>query len=120
MHWRNFVCALVGLWFVLVPWMLDMSMDVPVIRACVTGGTVLFAVSIWSMVENVHPAYQSLPNWISFAAGFWFMFVPFMAHFEIWQYWAVAAPGLAVIALNLWSFMARSTDEPVARPKARI
>ena len=119
MLWRNAVSALMGLWFVLVPWLLGLRVDVPVTRACVTGGVVLFAVSIWSIADTVIPAYKSLPNWIAFAGGFWILFVPFMGRFEIWQYWAVAAPGLAAIALNLWSFMAPQSEATNRSRKVR-
>ncbi|MCL6446271.1 MAG: SPW repeat protein [Alicyclobacillus sp.] len=124
MKLRNWLCALIGVWFIISPWALGKSGEVGLTWTSVIVGAIQVVVSAWAAIARDVPGYKLWQNWVSFACGFWFVFHPFLTHFEIGPFWSVVVSGLVTMALNLWTLMlnpdgsrpdAHAEPDPTAR-----
>lgn len=106
MKWRNWLSALIGVWFMIAPWVIGFTYERDATWLSVFVGGLQVLVSIWAAAVVERPNWRVWQNWIAVLTGFWFVVHPFLGHFEEGPYWGIAGPGVATIVLNLWTLMA--------------
>lgn len=110
MVWRNWLSALLGVWFLIAPWTLGITHEQDATWLSVFFGGVQVLVSIWAAVTFGRPSWRIWQNWIALIVGIWFLVHPFLGRFEVGQYWGIVAPAMLTIIINLWNLMARPTE----------
>lgn len=111
MKWRNWLCALIGAWFIVSPWVLRISHEATATKVSVIVGAVQVIVSIWAAQTFVRPNYKIWQNWVALICGFWFVIHPFLGDFELGQYYSIVVPGLITIIFGFWTLMTSSKIE---------
>lgn len=121
--WRNWVNALIGVWFVIAPWVLGIANEKTAAFISVIVGAILVVVATWAAIRPGVPGFKIWGSWVTLACGLWFVIHPFLAHFEVSQFWAVVIPALLTMALSLWTLMVNPTGPDAHRrsgPKAPV
>lgn len=107
MKWRNWLCAAIGLWFIIAPWALGLAYEIAATWASVIAGVIQVIVSAWAAIKVTVPSWKLWPNWVSLTCGFWFLLQPFLGEYEEGQYWTTVILGLVTMILNLWTLMSK-------------
>jgi hypothetical protein len=98
-HWQDPVNALLGVWLVLSPWMLDFADERTALLDFVAVGVLLTATAIGAIVVP-----QAWEEWVEVVLGLWFTASPwllgFEGHLEAMQ--NAVFSGLVVTVLALW------------------
>lgn len=110
MKWRDWLSALIGVWFVIAPWTMGFNYDRNATWLSVFFGGLQILVSIWAAAMVERPSWRIWQNWIAVITGFWFIIHPFLGTFDEGPYWGIAGPGIATMILNLWTLMAPPAD----------
>lgn len=105
MHWRNWLNAVIGLWFIVSPWALRVSDQAYVTWSSVIVGIVLVVVSVWAALTVDIGGWKVWQNWVSLVCGLWFVIHPFLGHFEEGSYYAIVSAAILSMALSLWTLM---------------
>ncbi|GMA49947.1 hypothetical protein GCM10025857_13040 [Alicyclobacillus contaminans] len=110
MKWRNWINALIGIWFILAPWLLGFSHLSGATWTSVVIGLVQTAASIWAAYEE-KVGWATWQNWVSLITGLWFIIQPFALSLTAngAETWTGVILGIVTIILNLWT-MAEGKD----------
>ena len=97
-HWQDWLCALVGLWMVVTPWVLP-HQDVTVSAEFLIVGALVVVLAVSEL-----SAFRPWKEWAIAAMGTWLFLVPRLMSFESTTLTVNAAVcGLAIIALAGWT-----------------
>ncbi|GGJ06362.1 hypothetical protein GCM10010885_14400 [Alicyclobacillus cellulosilyticus] len=112
MQWRNGLSALIGVWFILAPWILGFSDRTAAVWTSVIIGAVQAIASIWIAVqrEAAH-GWKTWQNWVSCLTGVWFILQPFVLSLSglAGETWTSVILGIVTAALNLWEMSAEES-----------
>jgi len=97
---RGIINAIIGIWFVIAPWMLGFSYD-----AGATSASIVFGILqvITSLLRANKPGWNSWQNWISLISGLWFVLFPFIYSLTGEVLWSSIILGLVTGLFSLWS-----------------
>jgi hypothetical protein len=91
---NNTLNALIGIWFVIAPWVLNFSDHSGAVRISVIIGAILLLSSLFSFKAPVW-------NFVSCIAGGWFIIFPFFYMMDSTVKWTSVALGAIAVYLNL-------------------
>jgi hypothetical protein len=100
----NSLAALVGVWFIVAPWVVDFSDDKNALWTSVIIGAIQVISSLIGFVGSGWTAWQ---NWISLLAGVWFILFPYVYTLETAETWTSVILGAVTVLLNLWALAAK-------------
>jgi hypothetical protein len=100
----NSLAALIGVWFIVAPWVVNFSDDKGALWTSVIIGAVQVISSLLGFTGSGWTAWQ---NWISLLAGAWFIIFPFIYSLDTGETWASVVLGAVTVLLNLWSLAAK-------------
>ncbi|GAB1806171.1 MULTISPECIES: SPW repeat protein [Priestia] len=100
MKTRGIINAIIGIWFVIAPWMLGFSYD-----AGATSASIVFGILqvITSLLGANKSGWNSWQNWISLISGLWFVLFPFIYSLTDEVLWSSIILGLMTGLFSLWS-----------------
>jgi len=102
MLWSNAVNALVGVWFILAPFVLKFSDRPTPMWLSIIGGAILLVLAGWAVLSE--PARRQ--TWIQYVnglVGIWFVFFPYVYALDAPNLkWTSIVGGLIVIVLSGW------------------
>ncbi|WP_026974444.1 SPW repeat protein [Alicyclobacillus contaminans] len=102
---RNWVCAGLGLWLTVLPWVLDFGGQRRAATGHLIGGIVL---TVAAIAAALHPRVD-VQKWYAiplFLCGMWFATAQaFLGHYSIAQFWSTVWPGIIVVGIALWTWM---------------
>ena len=102
MLWSNAVNALVGVWFILAPFVLKFSDRSTPMWLSIIGGAILLVLAGWAVLSE--PARRQ--TWIQYVnglVGIWFVFFPYVYALDVPNLkWTSIVGGLIVIVLSGW------------------
>jgi hypothetical protein len=97
----NSLAALIGVWFIVAPWVVDFSDDKNALWTSVIIGAVQVISSLIGFAGSGWTAWQ---NWISLLAGVWFIIFPFIYDsLDTGETWTSVILGAVTVLLNLWA-----------------
>ncbi len=102
----NTIVALIGIWFIMAPWIAGYSDDKGALWTSVIVGAVQLIVSLWAFSSSGWGSWQ---NWISLLAGVWFIVFPFVYTVESNVMWSSIILGAVTVLLNLITLSARDS-----------
>lgn len=103
MKWRNGLAAIIGIWFIISPWIFDYSDQEGALWTSVAVGAVLLIVSGWALFQEDSSGWAVWQTWVSLLAGIWFVIHPFIFSLESGAMWTTVIVGAVTIILNLWT-----------------
>jgi hypothetical protein len=111
MQWANVVTGLIGIWFIVAPYVLGVEGRPAVLWTSVLGGILLLVLAGWAALD-AEARTQAWRPYVTGLIGIWFIVAPFVlalaARSEVWT---SIAGGAIVLVLN--GYLALG-----ARPKA--
>jgi hypothetical protein len=116
---RNWLSAVIGLWFIISPWVLGVAHYALAAWLSVIVGGIQFLVSAQAATKVDTPSWKTWQNWVATACGFWFFIHPFLGEFEEREYYAVILPAILTICLNLWNLMDNPHSTRRGGPKSQ-
>ncbi len=120
MMWKNWVNAVIGLWFIVAPWALGFSDKTAAVWTSVIFGLVQLIASAWAATEKNHTGWKSWQNWVSLIMGVWFVIQPFALSLNSGEKWSSVILGLITVLLNLWRCLTPlTTDGPASDPQRK-
>ncbi|USL41185.1 MULTISPECIES: SPW repeat protein [Priestia] len=75
MKTRGVVNAVIGIWFVIAPWMLGFSYNAGATSSSNVFGTLQVIMSFWGTNKL---GWKPRQNWVSLITGLWFVLFPFI------------------------------------------
>ncbi|KJL03625.1 MULTISPECIES: SPW repeat domain-containing protein [Priestia] len=108
---RGIANAIIGIWFVMAPWMLGFSYD-----AGATSASIVFGILqvITSLLGANKPGWNSWQNWISLISGLWFVLFPFIYSLTDGVLWSSIILGLMTVLFSLWSLNSKAKLKAVS------
>jgi hypothetical protein len=97
---RGIINAIIGIWFVIAPWMLGFSYDRGATSASIVFGILQV---ITSLLGANKPGWNSWQNWIPLISGLWFVLFPFIYSLTGEVLWSSIILGLMTGLFSLWS-----------------
>ncbi|GIO61218.1 SPW repeat protein [Paenibacillus cellulositrophicus] len=94
----NTIVALIGIWFIIAPWIFGFSDDNGALWTSVIIGAVQLIASLWAFSSSGWGSWQ---NWISLLAGVWFIVFPFVYSVDTSALWTSIILGAVTVLLNL-------------------
>lgn len=94
----NTIVALIGIWFIIAPWIVGYSDDKGALWTSVIIGAVQLITSLWAFSSSGWGSWQS---WISLLAGGWFIVFPFVYTVDTSVLWTSVILGAVTVLLNL-------------------
>ncbi|MCL6548056.1 MAG: SPW repeat protein [Alicyclobacillus sp.] len=104
MKWRNGLNALMGLWFIVSPWILGISSDEKVVWTSVIIGAIQLVCAVWSAAQEEPAGVRHWQNWVTLVTGLWFIVQPFALSLtnEQAELWTSLILGAVTAVLSLW------------------
>lgn len=106
MKWRNAINALIGIWFIISPWVMGFSHVTAAVWTSVVLGAVLLIVSFWAAMRKDSSGFGVWQTWVSLIMGIWFIVQPFAFTLGKANAWESVILGAIVILLNIWTMSA--------------
>lgn len=97
---RNVLSALIGLFFILAPWLIGFSDNGNAVRTSLIMGIVLASASVLAIGQA---GWNSWQLWTSFIAGIGFIMFPFIYGFSWMLAGLYVILGLIVVFLNFYN-----------------
>lgn len=107
MKWRNALAALIGIWFIISPWVFDYANNTAALWTSVVIGAVQLIVSAWAMAKSNSSGWNVWQTWISLLTGIWFVVQAFVYSFDNATIWVTFILGAVTVILNLWTMAAK-------------
>lgn len=108
MKWAQWINALIGIWFIISPWILGYSHYPGAVWFSVIFGAILLIVSFWAAVQSEARGWASWQSWIALVMGILFIIESFSWSLSSGAMWTDIILGVIVIILD---FIAMSTTQ---------
>jgi hypothetical protein len=107
MKWRNGISAIIGIWFIIAPWLLGFSGHTAALWTSVVGGAIQLISSAWAAFLDDSSGWKVWQTWVSLLMGVWFIVQPFALQLQgnVGEAWSSVILGIITIALNLWTML---------------
>jgi hypothetical protein len=96
----NSLAALIGVWFIIAPWVVNFSDDKGALWTSVIIGAIQLISSLLGFSGSGWTTWQ---NWVSLLAGVWFIIFPFVYSLNTGEIWASAVLGAVTVVISIWS-----------------
>jgi sulfite exporter TauE/SafE len=96
----NSLAALIGVWFIIAPWVVNFSDDKSALWTSVIIGALQLITSLLGFSGS---GWSSWQNWISLLSGVWFIIFPFVYTLKTEEIWASVVLGAVTVIIGLWS-----------------
>lgn len=103
MKWRNGLAALIGIWFIISPWVFHYSDHTGAVWTSVVLGAIQLIASAWAMFKEDTSGWKVWQTWGSLIMGVWFIIQPFAFSLGTSEVWISVILGAVTIILNLWT-----------------
>ncbi|RIV24710.1 hypothetical protein D2Q93_06405 [Alicyclobacillaceae bacterium I2511] len=106
MKWRNWLVAIIGIWFIISPWVFGFSGHAGATWTSVIAGVIQLLVSGWAATREDSTAnWSNWMNWVSLLMGAWFVLQPWLMSISsnTSNAWNSVLLGLITVVLNLWT-----------------
>lgn len=110
MKTRGYLNALIGVWFIIAPWVIGFSDQSGALWSSIIFGIIQIIVSLWGSDK---PGWSSWQNWISVITGVWFVIFPFIYSLTNGETWSSVILGLITIVFSLWNLGSNSNAKAV-------
>ncbi|AKO93224.1 SPW repeat protein [Priestia filamentosa] len=100
MKTRGILNALIGVWFIIAPWVIGFSDQSGALWSSIIFGIIQVIVSLWGADK---PGWNSWQNWISVITGVWFVAFPFIYSLTDGAVLSSVILGLITIVFSLWN-----------------
>ncbi len=111
MKWRNGLAALIGVWFILSPWVFHYSTHTGAVWTSVVLGAIQLISSAWATFKEDSSGWAVWQTWFSLIMGAWFIVQPFAFSLGIGEMWTSVILGAITIVLNLWTMAVRTDSD---------
>ncbi|MCZ8522238.1 MULTISPECIES: SPW repeat protein [Paenibacillus] len=101
---RSSLTALIGLWFVLAPWIMGFAGESSALWSSIIGGGVLLLSSVLGFGKS---GWDSLFNWLSLLSGVWLIIFAMAFGFPVLQAAFYLLLGLAAVLLTFYNMEGR-------------
>lgn len=110
----NWIVAILGIWQILVPFLLDYSDIRPALWNAVVVGIALFILAI-SSARTTSPSTAAGLDWTNAGIGVWLILAPFILRYANIEQavWNAIIVGLAVVILETWAALSVRRRYPV-------
>ncbi|MCL6632048.1 MAG: SPW repeat protein [Alicyclobacillus herbarius] len=107
MKWRNGMSALIGIWFIIAPWVLGFSSPTAAVWTSVVAGVIQLIASGWATYLKDSSGTKVWQTWVSLLMGIWFILQPFVLTLttNVAETWSSVILGIITGALNLWTIL---------------
>ncbi|MED3729440.1 SPW repeat protein [Priestia filamentosa] len=110
MKTRGYLNALIGVWFIIAPWVMGFSDQSGALWSSIIFGIIQIIVSLWGSDK---PGWNSWQNWVSVITGVWFVIFPFIYSLTDGEVWSSVILGLITIVFSLWNLGSNSNAKAV-------
>lgn len=110
MKTRGYLNALIGVWFIIAPWVMGFSDQSGALWSSIIFGIIQIIVSLWGSDK---PGWNSWQNWVSVITGVWFVIFPFIYSLTDGEVWLRVILGLITILFSLWNLGSNSNAKAV-------
>lgn len=113
MKWRNGLNAIIGVWFIIAPWVLGFADVSGAVWTSVVFGAIQVIASVWAAYVD-RPNWRVWQNWVSFVTGVWFILQPFVLSLtgNEGEVWTSVILGIVTAVLNLWTMWEGEKEHP--------
>lgn len=115
MVWRNIVNGVIGIWFIISPYVLGYTGDAGRTWTSIIGGIILLVLA-GSAAFNGRVRQQSWIQYVDGLVGIWFIIAPWVLLFTTKRadFWTSLVLGIIALILSAWSLDAlpRTRDVP--------
>ncbi len=110
MKTRSTLNALIGVWFIIAPWVFDFSDQTGALWLSVVFGIIQIIAAWWGYDK---PGWNSWQNWVSVITGVWFVIFPYIYSIANEAVWSSVILGLFTILFSLWNLGSNSSSKAV-------
>jgi hypothetical protein len=114
MTWPNVVNALIGLWFVIAPFVLGYSGQTGAMWTSIVGGAILFVLGGWAALDE-NTRRQRWVQYVNGLVGIWFVLFPFVFALSATPaiLWTSLIGGIVALVLSAWlAFGVLAKEQP--------
>jgi hypothetical protein len=100
MKTRNVLCSLTGIWFIVAPWVLGLSLTASMIWTSTIFGAIQLVSSALALKKS---NWTVLQNWLTLLTGIWFAVFSINFSLSFSQTWTIGMLGIVTIIMTLWT-----------------
>jgi hypothetical protein len=108
---RGSLNALIGVWFIIAPWVIGFSDQSGALWSSIIFGIIQIIASLWGADK---PGWNSWQIWVSVITGVWFVIFPFIYSLTIGEVWLSVILGLITIIFSLRNLGAHSNSKAIS------
>ncbi|WP_028401036.1 SPW repeat protein [Ectobacillus panaciterrae] len=108
MKTRSTLNALIGIWFIIAPWVVGFSDQSGAVWSSVVFGAIQLIVSFGGYNK---PGWGSWQNWVSVITGVWFVIFPFIFSLTKGEVWSSVILGLITVIFSLLNLGSNSNSK---------
>jgi FtsH-binding integral membrane protein len=103
--WKHWLSALIGVWFIISPWVLQFSHQKTALWTSVVLGAIQLIASVWAAQTRDAESTRMWMEAVSLVTGIWFVIQPFVFAQDTVTTWITAVLGVVTAILNLWGLL---------------
>ncbi|MBS4172604.1 SPW repeat protein [Bacillus sp. FJAT-49736] len=107
MKTRSTLNALIGVWFIIAPWVVGFSDQSGALWSSVVIGLIQVILSFWASGEA---GWNSWKNWLTVITGAWFVLLPFVYSLSSGETWTSVILGLVTILFSFWNMGSKQSN----------
>ena len=107
---RSILIALIGVWFIIAPWVFGFSDQTGALWLSVVFGIIQIIAAWWG---HDKAGWNSCQNWVSVITGVWFVIFPFIYSLTNGEVWSSVILGLVTVLFSLWNMGSNSNSKAV-------
>lgn len=100
MKTRNSLAAMIGLWFIVSPWVLGFSNLSVIVWTSVIFGTIQLLCSLLALKKS---KLNVLENWFTLLTWIWFAIFSMTFSLVFSETWSIGILGLLTVVLDMWN-----------------
>ena len=101
MKWAQWLNALIGVWFIVSPWIMGFNQLSSATWFSVIAGAILLIVSFWAATQTDAINWSSWQGWVSLIVGIVFVIVSVSVGLPTVAMWTTGILGVIVFILDL-------------------
>ncbi|MDP9728341.1 SPW repeat protein [Alicyclobacillus tolerans] len=110
MKWRNGLLALIGIWFIISPWVFHYTNHTSALWSSIILGAIQLIASGWATFMQNSSGWKVWQTWVSLIMGIGFIIQPFVLSMDTKETWTSVILGAITILLNLWTMAGKDTE----------
>jgi hypothetical protein len=100
MKTRNLLASIIGIWFIVSPWVLGFSNHAGILWTSVIFGVIQLISSLLALKKS---NLNVLENWLTLIVGLWFTIFSLNFSLSFSETWVIGFFGLVTVVLDLWN-----------------